>query len=143
MDPFGAKDCELIGCCRGIFRAQSTVKWASGQVGLLARALSLVLTEAGLQVSCLTGEVQRLMDSNDRLKMEISEELKPLLGSYLTFTYLLFIDLFIVIIIVLRILSVFTSFHLFLRFTELKELRDASLVYSEMLFKARFGPRIA
>lgn len=35
---------------------------------------------AGLQVSCLTGEVQKLVESNEELKKDLSEQLKPVLA---------------------------------------------------------------
>lgn len=36
-------------------------------------------SEASLQVSCLTEEIQKLMNSNQQLKSDISNEMKPVL----------------------------------------------------------------
>ena len=42
-------------------------------------SVNLSQSEASLQVSCLTEEIQKLMDSNQQLKSDISNEMKPVL----------------------------------------------------------------
>lgn len=45
--------------------------------------VAMDISKASLQVSCLTSEIQKLMDSNHQLKSDISDEMKPVLLVFL------------------------------------------------------------